>query len=291
MKTDVAWVGQGYSFGLNGISHAYDIVAATKDRPTIVTLDGWAGTQRYGGIWTGDQTGGNWEYIRFHIPTYIGQSLSGNPNVSSDIDGIFGGSSLIQTRDIQWKSFTTMMLDMDGWGSFPKKPYIFGEDTTSINRMYLKLRAELMPYIYSTAYTSANLGEGSEKGKPQVRAMFLEYPDDPNTYGTNVQYQFMMGQNLLVAPIYQDTAMKDNGDDIRNGIYLPDENQVWIDYFTGKQYRGNQTLNNFDAPIWKLPLFVKNGAILPMFTENNNAEPISDTNTKGLDKSNRRILS
>lgn len=79
--------------------------------------------------------------------------------------------------------------------------------------------------------------------------MFLEYPDDPNTYGTNVQYQFMMGQNLLVAPIYQDTAMKDNGDDIRNGIYLPDENQVWIDYFTGKQYRGNQTLNNFDAPI------------------------------------------
>ena len=119
-----AWVGQGYSFGLNGISHAYDIVAATKDRPTIVTLDGWAGTQRYGGIWTGDQTGGNWEYIRFHIPTYIGQSLSGNPNVSSDIDGIFGGSSLIQTRDIQWKSFTTMMLDMDGWGSFPKKPYI-----------------------------------------------------------------------------------------------------------------------------------------------------------------------
>ena len=289
LKTDVAWVGQGYSFGLNGISHAYDIVAETKDRPTIVTLDGWAGTQRYGGIWTGDQTGGNWEYIRFHIPTYIGQSLSGNPNVSSDVDGIFGGSSLIQTRDIQWKSFTTMMLDMDGWGSFPKKPYIFGEDTTSINRMYLKLRAELMPYIYSTAYTSANLGEGSEKGKPQVRAMFLEYPDDPNTYGTNVQYQFMMGQNLLVAPIYQDTAMKDNGDDIRNGIYLPDEDQVWIDYFTGKQYRGNQTLNNFDAPIWKLPLFVKNGAILPMFTENNNAEPISDTNTKGLDKSKRIV--
>ena len=52
----------------------------------IVTLDGWAGTQRYGGIWTGDQTGGNWEYIRFHLPTYIGQSLSGNPNVGSDMD-------------------------------------------------------------------------------------------------------------------------------------------------------------------------------------------------------------
>ena len=57
----------------------------------IVSLDGWAGTQRHAGIWTGDQTGGQWEYIRFHIPTYIGTSLSGQPNVGSDMDGIFGG--------------------------------------------------------------------------------------------------------------------------------------------------------------------------------------------------------
>lgn len=291
LKTDVAWVGSGYSFGLNGISKAYDIIAEadSKNRPTIVTLDGWAGTQRYAGIWTGDQTGGNWEYIRFHIPTYIGQSLSGNPNVSSDVDGIFGGGSLVYTRDVQWKSFTTMLLNMDGWGSYPKKPYVFGEDTTSINRMYLKLRSQLMPYIYSTAYTSANLGEDGEKGKPQVRAMFLEYPDDANTYGKNVQYQFMLGKNLLVAPVYQNTAADDQGNDIRNGIYLPDANQVWIDYFTGKQYQGGTTLNNFEAPIWKLPLFVKNGAILPMTEAHNNGFAKSETNTKGVDKSKRIV--
>lgn len=235
LKTDVAWVGSGYDFGLHGINKAYNIIskAETKNRPTIVTLDGWAGTQRYGGIWTGDQTGGNWEYIRFQIPTYIGQSLSGNPNVSSDVDGIFGGSSLITTRDIQWKTFTTMLLDMDGWGSYPKKPYVFGDDTSSINRMYLKLRSQLMPYIYSTAYTSSNLGEGSEKGKPQVRAMFLEFPEDANTYSKNMQYQFMFGKDFLVAPVYQNTAADKDGNDIRNGIYLPDSNQVWIDYFTG----------------------------------------------------------
>lgn len=52
LKTDVAWVGSGYDFGLDGINKAYDIItkAETKNRPTIVTLDGWAGTQRYGGI-------------------------------------------------------------------------------------------------------------------------------------------------------------------------------------------------------------------------------------------------
>ena len=291
LKTDVAWVGSGYDFGLHGINKAYNIIskAETKNRPTIVTLDGWAGTQRYGGIWTGDQTGGNWEYIRFQIPTYIGQSLSGNPNVSSDVDGIFGGSSLITTRDIQWKTFTTMLLDMDGWGSYPKKPYVFGDDTSSINRMYLKLRSQLMPYIYSTAYTSSNLGEGSEKGKPQVRAMFLEFPEDANTYSKNMQYQFMFGKDFLVAPVYQNTAADKDGNDIRNGIYLPDSNQVWIDYFTGKQYRGGTTLNNFDAPVWKLPLFVKNGAIIPMFEAHNNAATKTETNKGGIDKTKRLV--
>ena len=59
-------------------------------KPNVVSLDGWAGTQRYAGIWTGDQSGGQWEYIRFHIPTYIGTSLSGQPNVGSDMDGMLG---------------------------------------------------------------------------------------------------------------------------------------------------------------------------------------------------------
>ena len=283
LKTDVAWVGLGYSMALSGLDKAYDILSNTGERGTIITLDGWAGTQRYGGIWTGDQTGGNWEYIRFHIPTYIGQSLSGNPNVGSDMDGIFGGSSLITTRDYQWKTFTPLMLNMDGWGDYAKKPYNFGEDTTSINRMYLKLKAELMPYIYTTANEAVT-------GLPMIRAMFLEYPDDPIAYDENsVRYQYMFGENFLVAPVYQDTNMDEHGNDIRNGIYLPDENQIWIDYFTGKQYRGGSFLNNFDAPLWKLPLFVKNGAIVPMYEENNNVAPITETNPKGLDKTKRII--
>ena len=283
LKTDVAWVGWGYSMALSGLDKAYDILSKTGDRGTIITLDGWAGTQRYGGIWTGDQTGGNWEYIRFHIPTYIGQGLSGNPNVGSDMDGIFGGSSLITTRDYQWKTFTPLMLNMDGWGDHAKKPYVFGEDTTSINRMYLKLKSELMPYIYTTANEAVT-------GLPMIRAMFLEYPDDPIAYDENsVRYQYMFGKNFLVAPVYQDTNMDEHGNDIRNGIYLPDENQVWIDYFTGKQYRGGSFLNNFDAPLWKLPLFVKNGAIVPMYDENNNVAPITESNPKGLDKTKRII--
>ena len=281
LKTDVAWVGPGYSFGLNGVKFAYDIVTTIKNyRPNIISLDGWAGSQRFTGIWSGDQYGGNWEYIRFHIPTYIGQSLAGNPNVGSDMDGIFGGEQVIATRDTQWKAFTPQMLNMDGWGSFPKTPHSFGDPYTGISRMYLKLKARLMPYIYTTAASAANINTGNgDEGLPMVRAMLLEYPQDSQAYNIKTtQYQYMLGGNMLIAPVYTETAQKDKtGNDIRNGIYLPDSGEVWIDYFTGEQYRGGQVLNGFDTPIWKLPVFVKNGSILPMYEENNNPSEIDRT--------------
>ncbi|OPC43812.1 TIM-barrel domain-containing protein [Elizabethkingia anophelis] len=268
LKTDVAWVGDGYSFGLNGVADVGEIMPkyGNDARSFIISLDGWAGTQRYAGIWSGDQTGGVWEYIRFHIPTYIGSGLSGQPNITSDMDGIFGGKKpIINTRDFQWKAFTPMQLNMDGWGSNEKYPHALGETATSINRNYLKLKSELLPYSYSIAKEAVN-------GLPMIRAMFLE---EQNTYtqGKMTQYQFMYGPAFLVAPIYQETKTDDKGNDIRNGIYLP--KGQWIDYLTGEQYEGGQIINSFDSPIWKLPVFVKRGAIIPLVNPNNNVSEIN----------------
>lgn len=271
LKTDVAWVGAGYSFGLNGVADVGHIMPyyGNDARPFIISLDGWAGTQRYAGIWSGDQTGGQWEYIRFHIPTYIGSGLSGQPNITSDMDGIFGGKNLaMNTRDFQWKTWTPMELNMDGWGSNEKYPHALGEPATSINRWYLKLKSELMPYTYSIAKEAVD-------GKPMIRAMLLEYPN-PYTYGKSTEYQFMYGPYFLVAPIYQETQMDEKGNDIRDGIYLPEG--VWVDYFTGERYEGNCVINNFASPLWKLPVFVKSGAIIPMTNPNNNVSEIN----KGL---------
>ncbi len=268
LKTDVAWVGAGYSFGLNGVADVGHIMPyyGNDARPFIISLDGWAGTQRYAGIWSGDQTGGVWEYIRFHIPTYIGSGLSGQPNICSDMDGIFGGKNLVvNTRDFQWKTFTPMQLNMDGWGSNEKYPHALGEPATSINRWYLKLKSELMPYAYSIAREAVD-------GLPMMRAMFLEYPN-AYTQGMATQYQFMYGPSLLVAPIYQVTKANDKGDDIRNGIYLPEGS--WVDYFSGELYEGNCILNSFASPLWKLPVFVKNGAIIPLTNPNNNVSEIN----------------
>lgn len=260
LKTDVAWVHPGYSFGLNGIADAAGIMRPFA-RPFIITVDGWAGTQRYGGIWTGDQSGGQWEYIRFHIPTYIGSGLAGQPNIGSDMDGIFGGGNeIVNIRDFQWKTFTPMELNMDGWGSNPKYPQALGTRAADINRLYLKLKSELMPYTYSIAWEATH-------GLPMVRAMFLEEPN-AFTYGTDTQYQFMYGPWFLVAPIYKDTAADAQGNDIRDNIYLPEGE--WIDWFTGEAYKGGRVLCNFPAPIVKLPVFVKRGAIIPLTSAHNN---------------------
>ena len=209
LKTDVAWVGAGYSFGLNGVADVAHIMPyyGNDARPFIISLDGWAGTQRYTGVWSGDQTGGEWEYIRFHIPTYIGSGLSGQPNITSDMDGIFGGKNpVVNMRDFQWKTWSPMQLNMDGWGANEKYPHALGEPATSINRWYLKLKSELMPYTYSIAREAVD-------GLPMIRAIFLEYPNS-YTLGKATQYQYLYGPYFLVAPIYKNTAADEKGNDI-----------------------------------------------------------------------------
>ncbi|QES88641.1 TIM-barrel domain-containing protein [Rhizosphaericola mali] len=268
LKTDVAWVGAGYSFGLNGVSDVGNIIPkyGNNSRPFIISLDGWAGTQRYATIWSGDQTGGQWEYIRFHIPTYIGSGLSGQPNITSDMDGIFGGkNSIVNIRDFQWKTFTPMQLNMDGWGSNEKYPFALGEPAASINRNYLKWKSELLPYSYSVAHNATS-------GEPIIRAMML-IETNKYTLGKSTQYQYLYGPYFLIAPIYQATNSDNDGNDLRNNIYLP--KGEWVDYFTGTIYKGDRIINNYNAPIWKLPVFVKKGAIVPLNNANNNVTQIN----------------
>ncbi|MBP5690084.1 MAG: DUF5110 domain-containing protein, partial [Bacteroidales bacterium] len=262
LKTDVAWVGPGFSFGLNGIADAASIMTeyGYGARPFIITVDGWAGTQRYAGVWSGDQKGGEWEYIRFHIPTYICAGLSGQPNITSDMDGIFGGANeTINIRDFEWKAFTPMQLNMDGWGLNEKYPMALGSRAADINRRYLKLKSELMPYAYSIAHEAVT-------GLPMIRAIELE--DATAKAVPTSKYQFLYGPSLLVAPIYQNTEADADGNDIRNGIYLPEG--LWLDWFGSEAYLGGRVLCGYEAPLDKLPVLMRSGAIIPLTRPHNN---------------------
>jgi len=249
-KLDVAWVGPGYKFALDACKSAYNgIENNSNGRGFVWSVMGWAGTQKYSTVWSGDQKG-NWEYIRFHIPTLIGSGLSAQNAATGDVDGIFGGSDSTYVRDLQWKCFTPVFMVMSGWAKKDKQPYIYGEPYTSINRKYLELKMRLTPYMYTYCQ------QAHETGVPTTRAMVLEYPKDPVTWGKQTQYQFMNGEWFLVAPVYKSEAKRDS-------IYLP--KGTWYDYWNGDTYNGNTWLNNYPAPLDKLPLFVKAGAIIPMY--------------------------
>ena len=256
-KLDVAWTGQGYQFALDA-NHdaATGIINNSDSRPFIWTVMGWAGIQRYAVTWTGDQSG-SWDYIRWHIPTLIGSGLSGQVYATGDVDGIFGGSPETFTRDLQFKSFTPVLMGMSGWSKTSRKhPWWFEEPYRSINRKYLKLKMRLTPYMYTLAR------EAELTGAPIVRGLQWDYPQDANAYTSNHPNQFFLGKDFLVAPVYKSQT---NSKGWREDIYLPQG--TWIDYWDGTVTDSPEQGTRLDYPVTleKMPIFVRAGAIIPMY--------------------------
>ncbi|WP_092269214.1 MULTISPECIES: TIM-barrel domain-containing protein [unclassified Duganella] len=258
-KLDVAWTGKGYQFSLDANKSAYDGILNNSDgRPFIWTVMGWAGTQRYAVTWTGDQSA-SWDYIRWHVPTLIGSGLSGQAYATGDVDAIFGGSPETYTRDLQWKSFTPVLMGMSGWAAAERKhPWWFAEPYVSINRRYLKLKMRLTPYMYTL------MREAEQSGAPLVRGLMWDHPQDPAANTEAYKYQYLLGRDLLVAPVYRSQAVSQGW---RRAIHLPQGR--WFDYWDGRQATADKEGRDIDLAVTldKLPVFVRAGAILPMYPE------------------------
>ncbi|ONI75131.1 glycosyl hydrolase family 31 [Actinosynnema sp. ALI-1.44] len=263
VKTDVAWVGGGYQGAFDGVQSAVDGIERNADaRRFVWTVDGWAGTQRNAVVWTGD-TYGTWDDMRWHVPAIAGAGFSGFNYAAGDVDGIYSGSPKTFVRDLQWKAFTPALMTMSGWGATnpqsgynDKQPWRFADPYLSINRKYLKLKMRLTPYFYTLARAAA------DSGVPTVRAMALEFENDPTARGNATSGQFMAGNAFLVAPVVSDTTTRDR-------IYLPAG--TWTDYWTGKVWTGPGWLDGYDAPLDTLPLFVRGGSIVPMWPQMNHS--------------------
>jgi alpha-glucosidase len=270
-KTDVGWIGDGYKFAFDGVSLCslgIEEYSTPPSRRFTWTVEGWSGTHRLSVMWSGDDSG-SMNYVRWQIPTFTGSGLSAQAHVSGDVDGIFGGSPESYVRDLQFKALTTTIMVMSGWAPNPdKQPWTWGEPFTSYNRAALKMKARLTPYIYSYCRFAY------DTGVPPIRALLLEFPEDETLYSANngSSYEFMSGEFLLAAPVYIEGATS------RDGIYLPNGTK-WIDWWNASIYEGGQTIDNYDAPLDKLPLFVKAGAIIPQWPDTNyfnqvNADPM-----------------
>jgi len=250
-KLDVAWVGPGYRHALTACDTAHRGIEEHSDaRGYSWMVEGWAGAQRCAVQWTGDHSG-TLENIKWQIPAIHGSGNSAIAYAAGDIDGIFGGSAVSYVRDLQWKAFTPALMTMSGWAPEKfKQPWVWGEPYTAINRKYLKLRERLLPFLYSYA------AEAHKTGVPINRSLILEYPQDPKTWADTTKHQFLAGREFLVAPKWTSGSTKD-------GIYLP--KGTWIDYWSGRVHQGPTTVNGYHAPLDTLPLFVKGGAVVPMW--------------------------
>jgi alpha-glucosidase len=185
-----------------------------------------------------------------------GSGLSAQNGGTGDVEGIYGGDEITYVRDLQWKCFTPFMMIIDNWSKHEKKPFSYGDPYTSHNRAALKLKSRLMPYLYTYAY------ESHMTGLPVQRALVFEFPEDPNTWtevGENAKskYEFMSGASFLVAPVFEDTDVW--------SVYLPPGR--WTDHAGGEVYEGGRTLTDYDVSDFKLPVLVREGAIIPMYPE------------------------
>ena len=218
-------------------------------RPFVITRAGYAGIQRYSTMWTGD-TNSTWDSLALNVPMFTTLGLSGEPFVGSDVGGFIGranGEFLVRSYQIGFLApFFRNHHAIDG---YDQEPWRFGKYYEDIIRKYLKLRYQMLPFLYST------LEEAHRTGVPVFRPLVLNYQDDASTY--NLDDEFMIGDDLLVAPIVKPDVTS-------RLVYLP--KGIWYDFWTNQKYEGG-TMVRVDAPLETVPMFVRGGAIISFGTE------------------------
>lgn len=250
-----------------------------QKRVCNLTRSAYTGQQRFGTImWSGDISA-SWDTFKRQIGTGLNFSASGLPYWTVDVGAFFVkpgdfwfwdgeyenpatdlGYHELYTRWYQWAAFLPVFrchgtdCEREMW-AFGDKGNMFYDAMVSANR----LRYELMPYIYSEA------GKSWLYDTSIMSNLSFSFAEDENVWDITDQYMF--GEAIMACPVtrpmYYDVNSKplDNKDFTRR-VYLPKGNS-WFDFYTKEKYEGGQWIN-VTAPIEKIPLFVKNGSIIPM---------------------------
>lgn len=231
------------------IKAAHDFLE--KHRPgdhTLISRCGFTGTGQYPFGWAGDNEA---TYsIENGLPGVIlaaqNASLSGLPFWGCDIAGYIGDATPeLFIRWTQFAAFTPlMMVHMQS----NKGPWDYGTQALDVYRTFARLHTRLYPYFENLAH------EAAEHGRPIIRPMVWAFPNDPQA--AEQRFQFMLGADFLVAPMFQSGTHR--------SVYLPAG--TWIDYWTGRPQSGPVTLE-VEAPLERMPLWVREGAIIPMLPE------------------------
>ncbi len=217
------------------------------DRPFTITRSGYAGVQRFASAWTGDNIA-SWDHLWLANIQCQRLSISGMSFVGSDIGGfIETPDGELYIRWLQLGIFHPFCRTHSSGDHGDQEPWSFGEPYTSLARKFIELRYQLLPYLYTTfwQYTS--------RGTPMLRPLALLDQNDPECY--HRMAEFSLGDNLVVCPITQPGVEG-------RIMYLPQGH--WYNFWTDEMAAGKKEIWA-DAPLEKVPMFVKAGAVLPFY--------------------------
>lgn len=245
------------------------MTAAGQHQIMNLVRTAWAGSQRYGAVvWSGD-IHSSFEVLGIQVKAGLNMAIAGIPWWTTDIGGFHGGNP-------QDPSFQECIIRWFQYGAFcpvfrlhgDRQPYAapagtkgggvcgsgadnevwsYGAQAYAIFTEFLHMRERLKPYI------SGLMQEAHEKGTPPMRPLFYDFPQDEAAW--NVEDEYMFGPDLLVAPVVIEGVRS-------RPVYLP-AGAVWVNAYTGDKCPGGQTIV-VQAPLEQIPLFLKNGADLPI---------------------------
>ena len=291
------WRKMRNAFPLCTVSGVYEGQRATGSdkRVFIMTRSAFAGQQRYGsGLWSGD-VASSWDMLRKQIPAGLNYTMTGCPNFNTDIGGFFCGSyntkgsgsaprnKQYQELYVRWMQYGLFCPVFRSHGAdAPREIYQFGkrgEPIFDAIESQIRLRYQLLPYLYSTAW------QVTSNNDSYLRALVYDFPADRRVW--DMADEFMFGRSILAAPIVKpqyteekvlrEDAMsgwdkKDVTADDRGDVdftakktavkYLPKGND-WYDFHTGQRYKGGQDVT-IETTIYRAPMFVRAGSILPL---------------------------
>ena len=208
----------------------------------IWSRSSWAGGQRNPVHWGGDAEVSD-AGMAGSLRGGLSLGLSGFSFWSHDIGG-FSGSPKEELFK-RWTFFGMFSSHSRVHGFPPREPWEFSDEFLNLFRKMVEMRYRLMPYIFTQAFIA------SQNGWPLLKAMFLNYADDPTTW--SLEDQFLFGEDMLIAPLMEENTLS-------RDVYLP--KGKWIDYQTKKVYAGSQWINITTGELPGIVL-VKNGSVIP----------------------------
>jgi len=225
----------------------------------MVTGDGiawsrsaWAGSQRFPLHWGGDAAC-SWDGMAGSLKGGLHFGLSGFGFWSHDVPGFHGvpdfmNSVISDELYVRWTQFGVFSSHLRYHGTSKREPYSY-PGISSIVRRWFKLRYALIPYLLEQAK------QVTYSGYPVLRAMLLQCPEDKTVWQLDDQY--FLGEDFLVAPVMNAFNKRD--------VYFPEGN--WVNFFTGDRSIGPSWLRGFDCPLKDMPVWVRDGASIPVYPE------------------------